>query len=127
MTWETLPPVVEGDPEPPYRRRYGVAEPEIARLYGYHVAPDRPSVARRAAAGHARAARLSDEERQAAYDETGGCLRQARERIEQGAPQVDATLFNKLVSQTFGEAQRDAKVVEVFKDWSACMRAEGLR
>ncbi|MEU4510874.1 hypothetical protein AB0G05_15385 [Nonomuraea wenchangensis] len=127
MAWQPLPPAVESDLEPPNRRRYGVVEPEIARLYGYHVAPDRPSVARRAAARESRDARLSDKERQAVYDETGGCLRQARDRIEQGAPRVDAELFNKLISETFGQSQRDAKVVQVFKDWSACMRAEGLR
>ncbi|MEV4567151.1 hypothetical protein AB0K12_25580 [Nonomuraea sp. NPDC049419] len=127
MRGETLPPVAEGDLEPPNRRRYGVVEPDIARLYGYHVAPDRPSVARRAAAVDARAARLSDVERRVAYDGTGGCLRQARDRIEQGAPQVDAALFDELISQTFDQSKRDAKVVQVFKDWSACMRAEGLR
>lgn len=127
MAWETLPPGVESELEPPNRRRYGVIEPEIARLYGYHVAPERPSVARRAAERESRAARLSEKERHAVYDEAGGCLRQARDRIQQGAPQVDAALFNKLITQTFEQSRRDAKVVQVFRSWSACMRAEGLR
>ncbi|TMR26731.1 hypothetical protein ETD85_41515 [Nonomuraea zeae] len=127
MAWEPLPPAVASDLEPPNRRRYGVVEPEVARLYGYHVAPDRPSVARRAAARESRAAHLPEKERQAVYDETGGCLRKARDRIEQGAPQVDTALFNKLITQTFEQSRRDVKVVQTFRSWSACMRAEGLR
>ncbi|MGW0809984.1 hypothetical protein [Nonomuraea sp. NPDC002799] len=127
LAWETLPVAAESDLEPPNRRRYGVVEPEIARLYGYHVAPERPSVARRVAARESRAAHLPEKERQAVYDETGGCLRQARDRIEQGAPQVDTALFNKLITQTFEQSRRDAKVVQIFQSWSACMRAEGLR
>lgn len=42
LAWETLPPSAEEDLEPPNRRRYGVVEPEIARRYGYHVAPRPP-------------------------------------------------------------------------------------
>ncbi|WP_146178156.1 hypothetical protein [Nonomuraea fuscirosea] len=65
LAWETLPPSAEEDLEPPNRRRYGVVEPEIARRYGYHVAPDRPSVARRSAAGESRTASLSEQQRRA--------------------------------------------------------------
>ncbi|GAA3654428.1 hypothetical protein GCM10022224_016710 [Nonomuraea antimicrobica] len=127
MVWEVVPPGAADDLEPPNRRRYGVVEPEIARLYGYHVAPDRPSVARRAEARERRTKGLSAAERQAVYGETDGCLQQARSHIEQGAPPVDMALFNKLITQTFEESQRDPKVLQVFRSWSGCMRAEELR
>ncbi|MEV4087681.1 hypothetical protein ACIBI7_23890 [Nonomuraea fuscirosea] len=126
LAWETLPPSAEEDLEPPNRRRYGVVEPEIARRYGYHVAPDRPSVARRSAAGETRTASLSEQQR-AAYDESGGCLPRARARIGQGAPKVDSALFNQLITRTFEQSRREAEVVRVFRAWSACMRAEGWR
>lgn len=127
LAWETLPPPAEDDLEPPNRRRYGIVEPEIARLYGYHVAPERPSVARRSAASESRTASLSEQERRAAYDESGGCLRQARARIAQGAPEVDSALFNQLITRTFEQSRREAAVVQVFRVWSACMRAGGWR
>ncbi|MFC4010018.1 hypothetical protein ACFOY2_22510 [Nonomuraea purpurea] len=127
MVWEVVPPGAADDLEPPNRRRYGVVEPEIARLYGYHVAPDRPSVARRSEARERRMKDLSAAERQAVYGEAGGCLRQARGHIEQGSPQVDTALFNKLITQTFEQSRRDPKVVQVFRSWSGCMRAEELR
>ncbi|SEG16215.1 hypothetical protein SAMN05444920_10254 [Nonomuraea solani] len=125
MAWEVLPRSAAEDVEPANRRRYGVVEPEIARLFGYHTAPDRPTVARRAAAGADRMRGLSAKERQAAYGEKDGCLAQARAHLEQGAPQVDEALFNRLISETFERSRRDPKVVQVFRDWSACMREQG--
>ncbi|NUW35769.1 hypothetical protein HTZ77_30740 [Nonomuraea sp. SMC257] len=125
MAWEVLPRSAAEDLEPPNRRRYGVVEPEVARLFGYHSPPDRPTVARRAAARDSRARRLSAEEQRAAYGEKDGCLEQARSHLEQGTPQVDEALFNRLISETFAQSQRDPRVVRVFRAWSACMREQG--
>ncbi|NUW46151.1 hypothetical protein [Nonomuraea rhodomycinica] len=125
MAWEVLPRSAMEDLEPPNRRRYGVVEPEIARLFGYHPPPDRPTVARRAAARDSRARRLSAQERRAAHDEEDGCLEQARSHLEQGTPRVDEALFNKLISETFARSRRDPRVVQVFGAWSACMREQG--
>ena len=125
MAWEVLPRSAAEDLEPLNRRRYGVVEPEIARLFGYHSAPDRPTVARRAAARASRARSLSAKEQQASSGEKDGCLGQARARLEQGTPQVDGALFNRLISETFEQSQRDPEVVQVFRAWSACMREQG--
>ncbi|MEU6788933.1 hypothetical protein ABZ912_57965 [Nonomuraea angiospora] len=125
MAWEVLPQSAAEDVEPANRRRYGVVEPEIARLFGYHNPPDRPTVARRAAALAGRMRSLSAKERQAAYGEQDGCLKQARDHLEQGTPQVDEALFNRLISETFERSQRDPEVVQVFRAWSTCMREQG--
>jgi hypothetical protein len=124
MAWEVLPQSAAEDLEPLNRRRYGVVESEIARLFGYHAPPDRPTVARRAAARDSRARSLSAKEQQAAYGEKGGCLGQARAHLEQGTPQVDGGLFNRLISETFEQSQRDPEVVQVFQAWSTCMREQ---
>ncbi|MBT2232631.1 hypothetical protein [Nonomuraea sp. NEAU-A123] len=125
MAWKVLPPSAAEDLEPQNRRRYGVVEPEIARLFGYHAPPDRPTVARRAAARDSRARSLSAKEQRAASGEKDGCLGQARAHLEQGTPQVDGALFNRLISETFEQSQRDPKVVQVFQAWSTCMREQG--
>ncbi|MBN6057660.1 hypothetical protein JYK22_37405, partial [Nonomuraea sp. RK-328] len=125
MAWEVLPRSAAEDVEPLNRRRYGVVEPEMARLFGYHTPPDRPTVARRAAARDSRARSLSAEERQAAYGEKDGCLEQARTHLEKGTPKVDGALFNRVISETFQRSQRDPRVVQVFQAWSACMREQG--
>ncbi|MDX3101054.1 hypothetical protein [Nonomuraea angiospora] len=127
MAWEVLPQSAAEDVEPANRRRYGVVEPEIARLFGYHNPPDRPTVARRVAARAGRMRSLSAKERQAAYGEKDGCLEQARNHLEQGTPQVDEALFNRLISETFERSQGDPEVVQVFRAWSTCMREQGLQ
>ena len=125
MAWEVLPPSTAEDLEPQNRRRYGVVEPEIARLFGYHTAPDRPTVARRAAARDSRARSLSAKEQRAASGEKDGCLGQARAHLEQGTPQVNGALFDRLISETFEQSRRDPKVAQVFRAWSTCMREQG--
>lgn len=126
MKWQMLPPAVEDEIEPAHRRRYGVIEPEVARLFGYHLAPQLPSVARRGAAQQLRMERLSATERQAAYGKADGCLKQANDRIQRGVPPVDAKLFNKLIFDTFAQSKRDSQVVRAFRVWSTCMRDDGL-
>ncbi|MGP3930000.1 hypothetical protein [Nonomuraea sp. KM88] len=126
MKWQVLPPAVEDEIEPPNRRRYGVIEPEVARLFGYHPAPALPSVARRSAVHELRMEHLSATERHAAYGKADGCLKHARDRIQQGVPPVDAKLFNKLIFDTFAQSKRDSQVVRAFQVWSACMRDDGL-
>ncbi|MGW6502011.1 hypothetical protein [Nonomuraea angiospora] len=125
MAWEVLPQSAAEDVEPANRRRYGVVEPEIARLFGYHNPPDRPTVARRVAVRAGRMRSLSAKERQAAYGEKDGCLEQARNHLGQGTPQVDEALFNRLISETFERSQADPEVVQVFRAWSTCMREQG--
>ncbi|MEV0195701.1 hypothetical protein [Nonomuraea sp. NPDC050691] len=132
MAWEVLPQARQEDVEPPHRRRYGVIEPQMAQLFGYHVPAERPSVAERRARWDVRTAKLSAQERRAAYgDDTagdgGGCARQARRTRLQGAPKVDSSLFNRLIEQTFEASQRDENVVRAFQSWSACMTAVGVR
>ncbi|MFC5748688.1 hypothetical protein [Actinomadura rugatobispora] len=130
MPWKVVPLPAAEDIEPQHRRRYGVIEPRIARIFGYQTPLDRPSVARYNAARKDRRAQLSPAARRAAYgdpaEDAVGCLKQAREHLSKGAPNVDAPLFNKLIGQTFDRSQRDGDVVAAFRAWSACMKEKGI-
>ncbi|MEU5613437.1 hypothetical protein AB0H03_32800 [Streptomyces sparsogenes] len=132
MKWPALPRPAERDIEPPNRRSYGVVEPDAARVFGYHVPQDRPSVARMRAALRARTKQLSPEERRAAYgDESthgpGGCQKKARRKMMKGAPEIDVSLFNKRIFDAFDRSQRDEKVKRAFRAWSGCMAKTGFR
>ncbi|RSM90514.1 hypothetical protein DMH04_03350 [Kibdelosporangium aridum] len=119
--WELLPRAVESDIEPPHRRRYGVIEPQIADKYGYHSAPDRPTVAARKAKQLARAKQTADL-RGAVKD----CGAQAEAVLSAGTPDVDAGRFDALIRKSFEDSQRLPEVTEVFRAWSACMSGEGF-
>ncbi|MBT2423861.1 hypothetical protein J7F01_36185 [Streptomyces sp. ISL-22] len=132
MKWTVAPLPPERDIAPPNRRRYGVVEPDAARVFGFHNPQDRPSVARRNKELDTRGRKISPEVRRAAYgDESkpgpGGCLKKARDQMMKGAPKINVSLFNKRSGQTFEASQRDAKVERVFRSWSACMKEAGFR
>ncbi|GAA1642088.1 hypothetical protein GCM10009733_043900 [Nonomuraea maheshkhaliensis] len=40
---------------------------------------------------------------------------------------MDSALFNQHITRTFEQSRREAAVVQVFRAWSACMRAGGWR
>ncbi|MDP4511558.1 hypothetical protein [Nonomuraea turcica] len=130
MEWKVVPLPAEEDIEPQNRRRYGVIEPQIGRLFGYHTPLDRPSVAQYNAARNDRMAQLSPAARRAAHgdpaEDADGCSQKAREHLSKGTPNIDTSLFNTLISQTFDESQRDGDVVAAFRAWSACMKEKGF-
>ncbi|MGP3976527.1 hypothetical protein ACTWQF_21460 [Streptomyces sp. 8N114] len=132
MKWTVVPRPAERDIAPPNRRRYGVVEPDAARVFGYHDPQDRPSVARRNAKLDDLEGQLSSKEQQAAYGDKskpgpGGCLKKARTRMMKGAPEIKISLFNEHIKQTFDASQRDEKVKRGFRSWSACMKDAGFR
>jgi hypothetical protein len=49
MDWKMLPPPSNQDPDPLNRRRYGLIEPKIAALFGYHLPPLPPELRAREA------------------------------------------------------------------------------
>lgn len=130
MEWNVVPLPAEEDIEPQNRRRYGVVEPEIGRLFGYHTPSDRPSVAQYNAARDDRMKQLSPAARRAAYgdpaEDADGCSQRAREILSKDTQNIDASLFNSLISQTFDESRRDGDVGVAFHAWSACMREKGF-
>ncbi|MFE0763442.1 hypothetical protein [Streptomyces smyrnaeus] len=134
LSWKRLPRAAAKDAEPRNRRRYGVVEPEIARIYGYHLPPDRPTVARRAAAEEKRRKGLDDMEKKAAYGSegrsgktSGGCLKKAEEALLEEVPDADFGLLNDTIGATYEQSMKDRAVVRVFRAWSACMRQAGYR
>ncbi|MET7336307.1 hypothetical protein [Nonomuraea sp. NPDC005650] len=130
VEWKLLPLPAEADIEPQNRRRYGVIEPQIARLFGYHAPLDRPSVARYNAERNDRLTELSPAARRAAYGDPArdadGCSDKAQAHLLKDAQEINESLFNTLVRQTFEESLRDGEVVRVFRAWSACMKNNGF-
>ncbi|MGW0712496.1 hypothetical protein ACWD4G_42305 [Streptomyces sp. NPDC002643] len=107
-------------------------EPAIAKLFGYHVPRDRPSVARRDAELAARQRTLSPEEQRTAYGENtqggpGGCLKKARAQVMEGAPEIDVALFNRQIKEAFDASQQNEEVRKAFRSWSDCMTESGFR
>jgi hypothetical protein len=128
LEWKSVPRASARDAEPRNRRRYGVVEPEIAKVYGYHLPADRPSVARRSAAVKARDKALGTAEKKAAYGsgrKLGGCAKEAREELARDLPDADFGLLNRTVDATYEKSMKDRAVVRVFHTWSTCMKERG--
>ncbi|MFI9561489.1 hypothetical protein [Nonomuraea endophytica] len=123
FAWEALPGPAESEIAPPHRRRYGVVEPRVADVFGYHFPADRPAVAAYKSRDlKARIAGALPKVRDAARE----CLDQARNRLGAGIPKADGAFFNKTIFAAFDASQRDKKVTQVFRAWSACMAGEGF-
>ncbi|WP_345428222.1 hypothetical protein [Actinoallomurus vinaceus] len=122
VTWEVPPLPVDADSAPPNRRRYGVIEPRIADLFGYHMPPDGPTVTTYKARVSAWEKGLSSK----AQEAEKGCSQEAEDRLSAGTPKVNESLFNQLIFKTFDDSQHDAEVVRVFRSWSGCMAGAGF-
>lgn len=128
LEWKLAPRASAKDTEPRNRRRYGVVEPVIAKIYGYHLPADRPTVAKRSAAMRARDKGLGTAEKKAAYGsgrKLGGCAKRARKELAQGLPDADFGLLNNTIGATYEQSMKDRAVVRVFRAWSACMKEQG--
>ncbi|MFG3253755.1 hypothetical protein [Streptomyces sp. NPDC048172] len=132
LDWKQAPRSAEEDAEPRNRRRYGVVEPGIAKIYGYHLPADRPTVARRAAARKAREKGLDAAARKAAYgpqrkpgQKGGGCVDKSKEALVKDVPDADFGLLDKTLGATYERSMKDRKVKRVFRAWSACMKKKG--
>lgn len=130
MDWKMLSPPAdhEHDPDPLNRRRYGLIEPEIAARFGYHLPPLSPQLAARETVW-AQRDRLPPAERRAAYgdDGQGGCRAEARHHLRKGIPDIDQSRLHDFSTSTFETSLKDPEVSKVFGNWSACMKAQGVR
>ncbi|GAA2627359.1 hypothetical protein GCM10010411_75590 [Actinomadura fulvescens] len=112
----------------PNRRRYGLAEPEVAAKYGYHPTPDPESDAR-AAQSDAREQNLSSAQRTAAFGQDGrsGCFDQAERVLRKGVPkEPEWSWIEELGADLYNRSKRTAEVTQVDRSWSACMRRGGF-
>ncbi|PRX97383.1 hypothetical protein [Allonocardiopsis opalescens] len=127
--WELLPPLPDEDVAPLNHRRYGLFEPRLAASHGYVFVRPPELVARDEV--WERRERLPAAERRAALGtehDNNGCLDQAYERLREDVPEpAGGPDMNDYSSATFDESERAPAVVEVFADWSACMRDAGFR
>jgi hypothetical protein len=128
MDWKMLPPPVIQDPDPLNRRRYGLIEPEIATRFGYHLPPSPPELTARESVW-AQRDRLPPAQRRAAYgdDNKGGCRAEARGHLRKDIPDIDQSRLYDFSVEAFKASLADPEVVNVFGNWSACMRVQGFR
>ncbi|WKX71620.1 hypothetical protein [Streptomyces sp. XD-27] len=130
LEWKLVPRASEEDAAPRNRRRYGVVEPRIAEVYGYHLPADRPTVARRSAAMEEREKGLGAAERKAAFgsgQKLGGCAKKAQEVLLKDVPDADFGLLDDTIGATYEQSMKDRAVVRGFRAWSACMARQGYR
>lgn len=58
---------------------------------------------------------------------SGGCSAEAWRALNDGAAQADDAVAVNMANQAGERALKDSRVVRVTREWSACMRAKGLR
>ncbi|MGP3934337.1 hypothetical protein [Nonomuraea sp. KM88] len=105
-------------------RRYGLADSEAARRYGYHV-PDTPQEAQAQAEEAAWAARASKAE-QSALLGPGGCLDQADSALWRGVRDRNSAWLVDLEYAAVDQSAADPAVVIATRAWSDCMRDNGF-
>ncbi|GAA3543561.1 hypothetical protein GCM10022419_024680 [Nonomuraea rosea] len=121
------PPAEEPDAlaaiDPGNSRRYGVADTEAARRYGYHLArPPSPDTT------GAWAGKLPKRTRHRLYGTAAdrGCLDRATHFLDRGAPKADWPWLNLQDSLTLEQAAKDSSVTGAVKRWQSCMSQAGL-
>lgn len=127
MDWRVPPAPDEEGTDPPHRRRYGVAEPEIAARHGYGAPALSRDEAQVEQVRQERRTLPATEYRAAHGDEGGaGCLEQGREGMVEGVPDRDENLLNAYIRTGFEASAEDPAVVEAFAAWGACMADRGF-
>ncbi|HEX5493810.1 MAG TPA: hypothetical protein VFX70_04460 [Mycobacteriales bacterium] len=119
----TVPTADSGPPAVrPNSRRYGVIDPDVAALYGYHFPPD-PGATRRAASYQAWYGRLPGRERDALDGGTGagGCTARADRALRAGIVLTDPGWFTPLDFRSLDESVTDPGVRAATVRWRACM------
>ncbi|MEU8984691.1 hypothetical protein [Streptomyces sp. NPDC048309] len=106
------------------RLHFGVIEPEVAKIFGYHTPAElleSPKVRAASEAMKKRDTQLGESAAQAA----GKCRDSADRKLTHDA-MASFGKFNELKSTTFSAAENDPEVRRTMKAWGACMRKEGF-
>lgn len=118
---------------PEHLRRWGIADPDEARQYGYvpsHVlrmkeVPPPGPVSREA--DDVAAGRVTEYRGQAVPDR--GCFGEAADILSGGrSPGVigDVALPRRLANESYEYAVKDSRVTAAYKQWATCMRVAGF-
>ncbi|MFJ8631062.1 hypothetical protein [Streptomyces sp. NPDC093568] len=108
------------------RRRYGVIESEVARIFGYHATPEILSAANDVTERRKeRDEQLGPDAVKAAYNEKNGCGYQANDFLQRDGANADYDDFNKLSSGLLDRAKKQPEVVAALRGWESCMRKKG--
>ncbi|MFJ9588703.1 hypothetical protein [Streptomyces acidicola] len=124
--WRTLSAAWPG-PDP-RRRRYGVADADIAQRYGYHPpAEDQQRFVKAIEAEQELFLQPGAEEAYSGPEgsEGQGCAAQARERLTDGADDVGHELFSTLDERSLDLSERRPAVRAATRAWRDCMRERG--
>lgn len=115
-------------------RRYGLTDPKLAARDGYHLGNRDPRTAPRRPTPHlspaqelvlfGSAAGSARHEYAGRPVPEGGCLGAADRRV--GVDDEAADLVDKLDAASVLDARHKPAVKAAFRDWSACMRADGF-
>lgn len=110
----------------PLRRRYGVIDPEVAQLYGYHPPPDEIS----ARIAGRRLEILKNPEADKAYhgpekNRQQGCAARAGQELSPRVEEITNTLADRLSWQSLEASAKRPEVVAAHRAWQKCMSARG--
>ncbi|WP_344244266.1 hypothetical protein [Actinocorallia libanotica] len=107
----------------PNRRRYGVAETLIARMYGYHPPPD-PALEETTSRSERRLKELDGGEREKILG-PGGCLEKARSEVNGGLGPLEDQPSESIDQISFAESKSDPKVAGALQEWTSCIISHG--
>jgi hypothetical protein len=112
-------------------RRYGLADPELARQYGYHnPLADEMSRSQPGEPPSDAYIAVATGNGPATYQgieiPEGGCSGEADRILDEGAPAVEFELLGQALATEAGtRAERDSRVLAAFEAWSECMARSG--
>ncbi|WP_181768347.1 hypothetical protein [Streptomyces albidus (ex Kaewkla and Franco 2022)] len=126
LRWQVIPQPPAEAPTELNRRRYGIIEPKISRVFGYHMTPDTPQRKRYDSASRERLRNLTRKESVAAFGHDGesGCDLAAYESLVKGG-KPDYSMFNRISGDTYEASMKDPRVLKAMSSWSACMKKKG--
>jgi hypothetical protein len=126
LSWRVIPQPPAEAPAELNRRRYGIVEPKVSRVFGYHMTPDPPRRKQYDAAAGERLRSLTREESLAAYGRDGesGCDLEAYESLVEGG-KPDYSMFNRISGDVYEASKKEPRVLDAMASWSACMKKKG--
>jgi hypothetical protein len=122
-------PSSRSDPGGPNARRYGVADTEIAAVFGYGLPPDpagrKPPQPTLSAEVETVLSGKGPSSINGKPVPTGGCVAKAQGDIN-GRSTVDASLAERLAREAFTRSEADSRTQAAVRRWSTCMQAKGF-
>ncbi|XCM31112.1 hypothetical protein ABXI76_18655 [Streptomyces parvus] len=135
--FDFTPPPREAKSVTTMDRRYGLADPEHAKKYGYHLPPLQKTQEPLRPSKEATEVLVGSKEPyptgekvttyKGAQVPEGGCRGKASKEVRQKFDDADgASIANGISTESFRQSIQQQAVADAFQEWSSCMRKKGF-